>query len=113
MTGGPQYMRAGKIARLLGMTERTVRRWIASGELPSVKIGGARLVSREDLEALLGQSGASDDEDEDGDEDDDEDEESERMQYQVFIFVSGKLCQNNRSIYFVIVFPNVTVCHGF
>jgi len=50
---GPHYMRAGDIAQLLGVSERTVRRWIASGALPSRKIVGARLVARADLERLL------------------------------------------------------------
>lgn len=50
---GPHYMRAGDIALLLSISERTVRRWIASKELPSVKIGGARLVARAELQRLL------------------------------------------------------------
>jgi len=53
MSDGSRYMRAGAIARLLGMSERTVRRLIASGELRSVKIRGARLVAIKDLERLL------------------------------------------------------------
>ena len=53
MTGSAQYLRAAEIARLLGISERTVRRWIASGELPSVKVGGSRLVARADLERTL------------------------------------------------------------
>lgn len=50
---GPHYMRAAVIAQLLGVSERTVRRWIASKELPSRKLGGARLVARADIERLL------------------------------------------------------------
>lgn len=53
MSAGPQYLRAGAIARLLGVSERTVRRWIADGTLPSCRVGGARLVSQADLERLL------------------------------------------------------------
>ena len=53
MTDAAQYLRAVEIARLLGISERTVRRWIASGELPSTKLGGARLVARADLERAL------------------------------------------------------------
>ena len=53
MTRPPQYLRAAEIARLTGLSERTVRRWIASGELPSVKVGGSRLVARADLERAL------------------------------------------------------------
>jgi len=53
MTGSAQYLRAAEIARLLSLSERTVRRWIASGELPSAKVGGARLVAKADLERTL------------------------------------------------------------
>ncbi len=43
------YLRAGQIAAALGVSLRTVRRWIADGTLPSVKIGGVRLVAEDDL----------------------------------------------------------------
>jgi excisionase family DNA binding protein len=42
------------VAELLDVTERTVRRWIADGTLPSVKLGGARLIARATLEQQLG-----------------------------------------------------------
>ena len=48
-----QYLRASDIARLTDTSIRTVRRWIASGLLPSVKVGGSRLVATADLESLL------------------------------------------------------------
>ena len=35
------------------MSVRTVRRWIASGILPSIKLGGARLVPDDGLDGLL------------------------------------------------------------
>jgi excisionase family DNA binding protein len=50
MTESREYLRAGDIARLVGVSERTVRRWIATGELPSVKIAGTRLVATACLE---------------------------------------------------------------
>ena len=53
MTGGTEYLRAADIVRLIGMSMRTVRRWIADETLPSTKLGGARLVARADLERLL------------------------------------------------------------
>ena len=56
MTDGKEYLRAGDIARLTGMTVRTVRRWIADKTIPSVKLGGARLVATADLEAALSAS---------------------------------------------------------
>lgn len=64
MTGSQKYLRAPEIAAELGMTERTVRRWIADGTLLSVKIRGARLVARTELERVLDCSqNSSEDED--------------------------------------------------
>lgn len=59
------YYRAREIAAVLSVTERTVRRWIADGILPSIRIGGARVVAKEDLERLLGTSFDLSEEDED------------------------------------------------
>jgi excisionase family DNA binding protein len=56
MKAGRRYLRAAEIAALTGMSLRTVRRWIKDEVLPSVKVGGARLVATEDLEALLSAS---------------------------------------------------------
>lgn len=53
MSGRSKYLRAPAIAELLGVEIRTVRRWIADGTLPSVKLGGARLVAEADLLRLL------------------------------------------------------------
>ena len=50
MTDAPDFLRAGKIARVADVSVRTVRRWIAEGTLPSVKVRGVRLVPRKDLE---------------------------------------------------------------
>jgi excisionase family DNA binding protein len=56
MTDGKEFLRAGDIARLTGMTVRTVRRWIANKTIPSLRLGGARLVATADLEAVLSAS---------------------------------------------------------
>lgn len=53
MTSGPEYLRAADIARLTGASMRTVRRWIADKVIPSVRLGGARLVARSDLDRRL------------------------------------------------------------
>ena len=53
MSSGKQYLRAADIAELTGASVRTVRRWIADELLPSVKVGGARLVAAADLDRLL------------------------------------------------------------
>lgn len=47
------YLRADEIARLSGVSVRTVRRWIASKTLPSVKVGGVRLVARKIVQQML------------------------------------------------------------
>lgn len=53
MTAGAEYLRAADIQRLLGVSLRTVRRWITDETIPSTKLGGARLVVRADLERFL------------------------------------------------------------
>jgi excisionase family DNA binding protein len=53
MTGGTEYLRAGDIAHLVGVSLRTVRRWIADEMIPSTKLGGARLVPKAGLGHLL------------------------------------------------------------
>ena len=56
MTDGTEYLRAGDIVALTGMSIRTVRRWIADETIPSTKLGGTRLVAKADLERLLSPS---------------------------------------------------------
>jgi excisionase family DNA binding protein len=53
MTDGSDFLRAGEIAHLAGVSVRSVRRWIAEEILPSVKVRGTRLVARKDLERVL------------------------------------------------------------
>lgn len=53
MTVPRDYLRADEIARLSGVSVRTVRRWIASKTLPSVKVGGVRLVARKIVQQML------------------------------------------------------------
>ncbi len=47
------HLRAGDVAAELGVSVRTVRRWIADGRLLSTRLGGARLVAEDDLHRLL------------------------------------------------------------
>jgi len=53
MTAAREYLRADEIARLTGVSVRTVRPWIAAGTLPSVKVGGVRLVARGAIQQML------------------------------------------------------------
>jgi excisionase family DNA binding protein len=45
-------MNAQALATYLGVTERTVRRWIADGDLPAEKRGGSFAIRRADGEKL-------------------------------------------------------------
>ena len=47
MTDAPEFLRAGDIARLTGVSVRTVRRWIAEETLPSVKLRRRAIGSQE------------------------------------------------------------------
>jgi excisionase family DNA binding protein len=53
MTDVSDYLRAADIARLTGVSLRTVRRWIAEGILPSVRVGGVRLAPKKDVVQML------------------------------------------------------------
>jgi len=48
-----EYVSAKQAARETSLSEKTIRRRIASGELQSTKIGSRRLISRDSLESLL------------------------------------------------------------
>ena len=45
------YVDIFQAASILGVSERTVRRWCRSGRLPSVIENGAYAISREDIDA--------------------------------------------------------------
>jgi excisionase family DNA binding protein len=47
------FLSARSIAVKVDVPERTVRRWIASGALPSTRLGRLVRVSRSDLETFL------------------------------------------------------------
>jgi excisionase family DNA binding protein len=48
-----EYLKLTEVARRLGVSEKTARRYVKSGALPSVFIGGAYRVSEGDLEEFL------------------------------------------------------------
>lgn len=47
------YTDAQGAARWAGVRPPTIRKWIRQGILPTVKIGGAHLILKEDLEAVM------------------------------------------------------------
>jgi excisionase family DNA binding protein len=47
------YLTVKDIANRLQVSEQTVWRWIRSGELPSIKLGGQYRVSPDDLQDFL------------------------------------------------------------
>ncbi len=46
-------LKLSEVAHRLGISERTARRYVRSGELPNVYYGAAYRVSEEDLQAFL------------------------------------------------------------
>jgi excisionase family DNA binding protein len=100
MTDAPEYLRAGEIARLSGVSVRTVRRWIAEGTLPSVKVRGVRLVSRKGFERVLLPAPP-----------DWAAPEGEIEQEKAFRNI-GKAHGENTSIFCMVGYPNVTVWHS-
>jgi excisionase family DNA binding protein len=53
MPNGERMMRIGEVAQLLRMSDKTVRRMIDAGQLPSLKLRGLRLIRWSDLQLLL------------------------------------------------------------
>ncbi len=57
MSGQPTppgaYLSAKEVATLLGVSLRTVRRWIAEGTLPAARLGGVVRIRRADLDRRL------------------------------------------------------------
>jgi excisionase family DNA binding protein len=48
-----EHLKLPEVAQRLGVSEKTARRYVKSGALPSVFVGGAYRVSEEDLKAFL------------------------------------------------------------
>jgi excisionase family DNA binding protein len=48
------FLSAKELADMISTSERTVRRWIACDEIPSVRIGGKRLIHIEVVAKRLG-----------------------------------------------------------
>ncbi len=53
-------LRPQEAARALGVSVRTIHRWIASGVLRSERVGGARLISTQEIRRFLRELGPSD-----------------------------------------------------
>lgn len=51
------YLSVREIADLLRIHTKTVRRWIASGDLPATRLGRDWRIARSDLRALLAARG--------------------------------------------------------
>jgi len=44
-----RFYGAGEVAEMLGVSERTVRNWLSTGELKSYKFGGSRRILDDDM----------------------------------------------------------------
>jgi putative resolvase len=52
MAGGKSYYTTKEVSRLLGVTDRTVRRWIRSGRIRAVRVRRKWLIPASELKAL-------------------------------------------------------------
>lgn len=53
MADAPDLQTVAEVAEQLKVHEKTLRRWIAEGRIPVVRIGRLVRISRDDLEAFL------------------------------------------------------------
>lgn len=51
-----RYRSIATVAEMLDVPEKTVRAWVADGRVPSVKIGGRRLIDLDALERQITES---------------------------------------------------------
>lgn len=49
----PELMKAGDVAKLLGVSSRTVQNWLKEEALPGIRIAGTWVVVREELRQWL------------------------------------------------------------
>lgn len=47
------YISTGEAAKMIGVSYRTLQRYIEKNVIPSVKVGGKRLIKRSDIEKLF------------------------------------------------------------
>jgi excisionase family DNA binding protein len=52
MTDAPRYIKIREAAELLQLSDRTIRRWLASGALEGFKVGGVVRVDVESIDKL-------------------------------------------------------------
>jgi excisionase family DNA binding protein len=53
-------LRPQEAAAALGVSVRTIHRWIAAGALRSARVGGARLIPAQEIRRFLGETNAID-----------------------------------------------------
>lgn len=53
LDAAPEQLSAREVAELLGVTERTIVRWLKGGDLPGFRLPRGWLVMREDLRGYL------------------------------------------------------------
>jgi excisionase family DNA binding protein len=54
-TAAPTFFTERSLATYLAVSDRTIRNWIRSGELPSYKLGASRRIDPADVDAFLSQ----------------------------------------------------------
>ncbi|MGA2669819.1 MAG: helix-turn-helix domain-containing protein [Dehalococcoidia bacterium] len=49
-----KFWKTSEIAKMLGVTRRTIYSWIKDGKLQSIKIGGSIRIKQQDLDKFMG-----------------------------------------------------------
>jgi excisionase family DNA binding protein len=58
MTNGEPVLGSGRVAKLFGVSRRTISDWVRTGKLPSINPGGVARIPANAVEQLLAQGGA-------------------------------------------------------
>lgn len=59
LADGEPILGPGRVAKLFGVSRRTVSDWVRRGKLPTINPGGAARIPAHAIEQLLSQGGAS------------------------------------------------------
>jgi excisionase family DNA binding protein len=59
IAGDEPVLGPGRVAKLFGVSRRTVSDWVRAGKLPSINPGGVARIPAHAVEQLLAQGGAS------------------------------------------------------
>jgi excisionase family DNA binding protein len=51
-TNEQEFLRVAEVAKIIGVSERTVQRWVEDKVIKSSKLGGVRLIPKKEIDRL-------------------------------------------------------------